>query len=256
MALINCPECNKQISDKAEMCPNCGFKLEHKATYQPIMFNINGTQVDMKKLLSEYPEKEQAIQRIQFLTNADINLATAAVNDYLTGAYLNKNSSTQQQHTQAPRSVSKSKKTKTKLCKHCQAEVPKKATVCPNCKRNLSGGVGCLTVILGFFIFCGLIVFGIGGAVAENDAIQRTMSGTNDDSEYISMEEYNKIDTGMTYEQVKDIVGSAGEVTSQVESGGYKIVMITWYGNGIAGSNANVTFTNNKVTGKAQFGLE
>lgn len=25
--LIKCPECNKEISDKAEMCPNCGYKL-------------------------------------------------------------------------------------------------------------------------------------------------------------------------------------------------------------------------------------
>lgn len=25
MALINCPECNKEVSDKAEVCPNCGF---------------------------------------------------------------------------------------------------------------------------------------------------------------------------------------------------------------------------------------
>ena len=27
MALINCPECNKEISDKAEYCINCGYKL-------------------------------------------------------------------------------------------------------------------------------------------------------------------------------------------------------------------------------------
>lgn len=27
MALINCPECNKEISDKAEHCINCGYKL-------------------------------------------------------------------------------------------------------------------------------------------------------------------------------------------------------------------------------------
>ena len=27
MALINCPECNKEISDKAEICPHCGYKL-------------------------------------------------------------------------------------------------------------------------------------------------------------------------------------------------------------------------------------
>lgn len=28
MALINCPECKKEISDKAGKCPNCGFPLE------------------------------------------------------------------------------------------------------------------------------------------------------------------------------------------------------------------------------------
>ncbi len=27
MALINCPECNKQISDIAEICPNCGYPI-------------------------------------------------------------------------------------------------------------------------------------------------------------------------------------------------------------------------------------
>ena len=28
MALIKCPECGKEISDKAEMCINCGFPLK------------------------------------------------------------------------------------------------------------------------------------------------------------------------------------------------------------------------------------
>lgn len=27
MALITCPECGKEISDKAENCPNCGYVL-------------------------------------------------------------------------------------------------------------------------------------------------------------------------------------------------------------------------------------
>lgn len=27
MALINCPECNKEISDKAKSCPNCGVPI-------------------------------------------------------------------------------------------------------------------------------------------------------------------------------------------------------------------------------------
>ena len=27
MAIIKCPECGKEISDKATSCPNCGFPL-------------------------------------------------------------------------------------------------------------------------------------------------------------------------------------------------------------------------------------
>lgn len=27
MALINCTECNKEISDKAQNCPHCGFPI-------------------------------------------------------------------------------------------------------------------------------------------------------------------------------------------------------------------------------------
>ena len=29
MALTNCPECNNNVSDKAEVCPHCGIKLHH-----------------------------------------------------------------------------------------------------------------------------------------------------------------------------------------------------------------------------------
>lgn len=48
-------------------------------------------------------------------------------------------------------------KKETKLCKYCQTEIPKKAKVCPNCKRR-QGGIGCLGVVLlvlGVFIFIG-----------------------------------------------------------------------------------------------------
>ena len=48
-------------------------------------------------------------------------------------------------------------KKETKLCKYCQTEIPKKAKICPNCKRK-QGGIGCLGVVLlvlGVFIFIG-----------------------------------------------------------------------------------------------------
>ena len=39
MALINCPECNREISDKAKSCPHCGFPINVNNTYKII---ING----------------------------------------------------------------------------------------------------------------------------------------------------------------------------------------------------------------------
>ena len=32
MALINCPECNREISDMAESCPHCGLPLVTELT--------------------------------------------------------------------------------------------------------------------------------------------------------------------------------------------------------------------------------
>lgn len=37
MALINCPECNHEVSDKASSCPHCGYELpKPKPTFQGV----------------------------------------------------------------------------------------------------------------------------------------------------------------------------------------------------------------------------
>ena len=33
MALIDCVECRKQVSDKAKNCPNCGYPINSKSEY-------------------------------------------------------------------------------------------------------------------------------------------------------------------------------------------------------------------------------
>lgn len=140
----------------------------------------------------------------------------------------------------------------TKKCKYCLTEIPKKAKVCPNCKRTLKSH-GCLISVLIFIIFlCG----GIAMAINLSTGIQRSVSGVSNESEYITKDEYNQIKTGMSYDEVKQIVGSEGSLSSTVSMNGITVEIYTWYGNGPAGSNANVTFTNNAVTGKAQVGLK
>ena len=109
-----------------------------------------------------------------------------------------------------------------------------------------------MTILMFFIVTCG----GIAIAMNMNDSVQKSVSGVSDKSEYITMEEYNQIDNGMTYEEVTEIIGSQGSLSSTVTANGTTIEIYTWYGDGVAGSNANVTFTNDSVTGKAQVGLK
>lgn len=44
MALINCPECNNEISDKAVSCPKCAFPINQQ-TSKPISKNDKGLTV-------------------------------------------------------------------------------------------------------------------------------------------------------------------------------------------------------------------
>ncbi len=165
-------------------------------------------------------------------------------------------------------------------CPECGKEISDQAISCPNCGSPMKKekpevvafqqnsnmvntvapkkkkGHGCLITVLAVFIFIGIMAAAVGGAVGQNSAVQKAVSGVSDDAEYITLEEFNKIETGMSYEEVQEIVGSAGEVSVQSGSGEFSITMVTWYGNGMAGSNANVTFTNGEVTGKAQVGLK
>ncbi len=73
---------------------------------------------------------------------------------------------------------------------------------------------------------------------------------------YITSSEYNKIEIGMTYDEVCGIIGSYGKELSRVSIKGYETVLIMWEGKGPVGANANVTFQNGKVMSKAQLLLE
>jgi hypothetical protein len=56
MALINCPECNGQVSDQAAMCPHCGYPIrggygyEYRSERQlfglPLVHIVSGNRID------------------------------------------------------------------------------------------------------------------------------------------------------------------------------------------------------------------
>lgn len=41
MALIKCPECSREISDKAAACPHCGFPISKSSELEPQPVTVN-----------------------------------------------------------------------------------------------------------------------------------------------------------------------------------------------------------------------
>ena len=73
----------------------------------------------------------------------------------------------------------------------------------------------------------------------------------------ITLAEYNQIQEGMTYEEVCDIIGAEGELSSESSFGDFQTEVYTWKGTlyFISGANACITFTNGHVSTMAHAGL-
>lgn len=77
----------------------------------------------------------------------------------------------------------------------------------------------------------------------------------NIQDEKATLEKFNKISTGMTYQEVVDIMGEEGTLSTESSYGSQTMQVYSWSAsNGI--SNATVSFMNGKVSGKSQIGLK
>lgn len=82
----------------------------------------------------------------------------------------------------------------TKKCKYCQSDIPKKAKVCPNCRKKQSGG--CLSTIIGvivFFVVVGIISSALGNNKEESgdnvvDVSQNAGQGEDDSNDVAESE--------------------------------------------------------------------
>jgi Domain of Unknown Function with PDB structure (DUF3862) len=128
--------------------------------------------------------------------------------------------------------------------------------------------IGCGT-LMGLFLMLGACVALMSSVDTEKDNLQadkKTISEKVDtpamstsepavkENDEVTMEEFNKIKNGMTYEEVVKIIGFEGTEMSSSEIGGIKTIMYSWQNDD--GSNMNAMFQNNKLNTKAQFGLK
>lgn len=74
MALIKCPECGKEISDKSDKCIHCGFPLRNTPFLQE---NINGKYYDINFLTDKNISQAKKITMLRELTNYEMDLMDA-----------------------------------------------------------------------------------------------------------------------------------------------------------------------------------
>jgi len=71
----------------------------------------------------------------------------------------------------------------------------------------------------------------------------------------VTMDEFYKLQIGMSYRQAQKIFGCAGEIVSQVDFGGSNTVMVRWDATNSFLGSATVTFQQAKLVARSQFGL-
>lgn len=144
----------------------------------------------------------------------------------------------------------------TKKCKYCQSDIPKKAKVCPVCRKKQKKGIFKWIVI----VILALIIIGAvaGGGDKKEETTQTATSTTTTSSaeskQGLTEEKYNSIDSGMTYDEVVALIGEDGTNISETEIGGVKTSVYEWKSSESFG-NATITFSDGKVVNKAQFGV-
>lgn len=139
----------------------------------------------------------------------------------------------------------------TQSCKHCKMQIPKGAKLCPYCKKKQKTPViGIIILVLGVL----MIIGACSSMVSDVPASQQNDSQSNADNGYATLEKFNSIKTGMTYEEVVAIMGSEGTVLSEASLVNTTTTIYYWYAkDGIF--NMNVTVSDGKVIAKAQLGL-
>lgn len=120
-----------------------------------------------------------------------------------------------------------------------------------------------------FWLIIIIVIAAIGGAGANGQKDATTTSSQNvvsneinksentkeDKDVRVTLEQYNQIKDGMTYDEVVAIFGGKETSSSESEIAGIKSQIMTWNGNGTF-SVATIGFTDGKVSSKSQTGLE
>ena len=95
-----------------------------------------------------------------------------------------------------------------KKCKYCMSEIDDKAKICPHCGKRQKRSVIKTILSCIFLLFVVLVIIAIA-----------TGGSDKDEAGIMTMDKFNAIQNGMTYEEVVEIVGGEGELNFRVRNG-------------------------------------
>lgn len=140
-----------------------------------------------------------------------------------------------------------------KVCKHCHKDVPP-------VEASTTPAAGMSPILKGVLVFAalffGLIVYVMLTAdTGPSSTPSASIPSLPFQSEpTVTMDEFNRLQTGMSYQQAVQIIGAPGEEMSRSDIAGITTVMYGW--KNIDASNMNAMFQNGGLVQKAQFGLK
>ena len=267
MAMIKCPECGKEVSDKATTCPNCGTPLGNE--------NRGGFEQPIYGQAPQPPKKKKKHKGlIVFAVIVVLIIIIAAVGSG--GSSDSDQKSADSQTTEETKgedtadaaeddaddvdsdSSDASSESSDDFAKYQQISIGQSL-------QDVEGILGASETVSSSTevggvkseIYSWSIGLGASVTVSFTDgavSAKGQVGLTAPDAVTIDTDKFNAINTGMTYDEVVAAVGGPGTEDSYTEILGSTSVSYIWSGDSL-GSNATVTFTDGKVSNKAQFGL-
>ena len=113
---------------------------------------------------------------------------------------------------------------------------------------------------VGMFVLLAIVSAGadspsVGGSSAGGigETVREAVQDAVETQRVVTMDEFTRIREGMTYAQVRDIIGAAGTELSRTTMLGTTTIMYGWTNRDF--SNMNAMFQDDALVSKAQFGL-
>lgn len=145
-------------------------------------------------------------------------------------------------------------------CKACGSEIAKGAKTCPKCGKDQRSFFGKHKIITGIIVIIIIIVIastvggGKGTSASSSSSNSTSSSSSSQDDKKYSYNKFMQIQMGMTYNQVKSILGADGSQNSSTDVGGIKSTLYTWSNDD--GGTLSVTFNGQNVDSKSQLALK